>query len=496
MDRNQAPPLLLQRAVLAVAALALLAASLGAIFGRSAWYDEYYTFYITRPGAPLPVLAQGWLRDNHPPLFYALAWATGWLGNDIPARRIVNLAFAALAGLALWRIARRREALRPALFFYAVGLAGALPFLVRVAELRSNFLAFAASAVAVAALAAFARPGRTDRSESLFLGLALALAFTVHLAASIILGCVALAFAARLVLLRDWPALRSLALVGLAAILPFALCLALQLGTIAGNTRSFWIPAGLAVARWTIQNETTAALTANLPLTLAGLAGHLPLLRRAFTERRLPEPLQLAATLGCGLALAFAVLVAVHLQRPFVIARYLVAIHPVLILILALGTAELARTLGRRGAALLALAVLAGSLLSLERTLRRTLDLPGWDGTAAAIAEEVRACRSTVIHPALAWNEATLALAPVDNRAVMPFAYHMAAARHGFAVEPPQSRRMSDRCPTLFWAEHVPGHPPAAADLVEALRAEGYPVTAGTVAPIGDGWLFTVAPPR
>jgi len=188
------------------------------------------------------------------------------------------------------------------------------------------------------------------------------------------------------------------------------------------------------------------------------------------------------------------VLVALHLQRPFVIARYLVAVHPVLILILALGTADLARALGRRGAALLALAVLAGTLFSLNRTLHRTLDLPGWDGTAAAIAEERRACRSAVVHPALAWNEATLALAPVDNRAVIPFAYRMAAARHGFAVEPPQSRRMSSECPTLFWAEHVPGHPPAAADLARALRAQGYPVATGTVSAIGDGWIFAVPP--
>ena len=494
MDRDQAPPLLLQRLVLALLAVALLAASLAAVFGRSAWYDEYYTFYITRPGAPLPVLAAGWLRDNHPPPFYALAWATGWLGTDIPARRLVNLAFAALAGLALWRIARRNERLSPALFFYAVGLAGALPMLVRIAELRSNFLAFAAAAVAAAALAAFARPGPASRSEGLCLGLALAISFTVHLAASIILGCVALAFAARLALLRDWPALRRLALIGFAASLPFALCLALQLGTIAGNTRSFWIPAGFAVARWTIQNEVLAALTANLPLAVAGLAGHLLLLRRAIRDRRVPEPLQLAVTLGCGLALAFAVLVALHLQRPFVIARYLVAVHPVLILILALGTADLARALGRRGAALLALAVLAGTLFSLNRTLHRTLDLPGWDGTAAAIAEERRACRSAVVHPALAWNEATLALAPVDNRAVIPFAYRMAAARHGFAVEPPQSRRMSSECPTLFWAEHVPGHPPAAADLARALRAQGYPVATGTVSAIGDGWIFAVPP--
>jgi len=496
VDRNQAPPLLLQRVVLGVVALALLAASLTAIFGRSAWYDEYYTFYITRANVPLPVLVEGWLRDNHPPLFYALAWATSWLGADIPARRLVNLAFAALAGLALWQIARRRESLRRALFFYTVGLGGALPFLVRIAELRSNFLAFAASAVTVAALAAFARPGRTDRGQSLFLGIALALAFTVHLAASIILGCVALSFAARLALLRDWPALRRLTLTGLAASLPFAICLALQLGTIAGNTRSFWIPAGFAVARWTIQNEALAALKANLPLTLAGLAGLILLLRRAIQDRRLPEPLQIAAALGRGLGLSIAVLIALHLQRPFVIARYLVAIHPVLILILALGTAELARALGRRGAALVALAVLAGSLLSLERNLRRTLDLPGWDGTAAVLAEEVRACRTAVIHPALAWNEATLALAPVDNRAVVPFAYRMAAARHGFAVEPPRSRRMSANCPTLFWAEHVPGHPPAATEIAQTLRAEGYPVTAGTVAHVGDGWVFAVPPPR
>ena len=495
MDSKQARPApILQRAILAVVGLALAAAGLAVIFGRSAWYDEYYTFYITRPGVPLRELWAGWLRDNHPPLFYFLAWATGWLGPDVPARRLLNLAIGAIAALALWGVARRRQNLGPLLFWYTLGLGGALPFVVRVAELRSNFLAFAAASVAVAALVAFGQaPARRGR-DALFLGLSLGVAFTVHLAATIILGCLAVAFGLQEVLARDWKGARRFAAIVLAASLPFAACMAIQFDTISGNTRSFWIPGGFAAARWTIQNEIAAGLHANLPLTIAGMAGIGLLVIQDARDRRVSDDLARVLTLGLGMGLAIIVLIALHLQRPFVIGRYLVAVHPVLAMILACGAAAVARAVDRRLAALIALAVLVGSLAAIHRNVRRTLDLPGWDGTASAIAEEVRACPATVVHPALAWNGATMTLAPVDNRAVVPFAYRMVAARHGFSVADETSRQISRSCPTLFWAEHVPGPPPTGAELLRSLQAQGYPVTSGKLAQIGDGWIF-VSPP-
>jgi hypothetical protein len=481
-----------RRALLALLGIAALAFALQGIFGRSAWYDEYYTFYVTRADAPFATLWNSWMRDNHPPLFYLLSWATGWLGDTVPPRRLVNLLFAAFAAAALWRIARARPTLKPVLFVYAVGLASAPPVIARIAELRSNFLAYAAGAVAVAALAAFARPGdaASRRGPAMALGAALAVAFSIHLAATIIVGAVAAAFGLRLVLARDWPGVRRMALVGLVAALPFAASMAVQLGTIAGNTRSFWITGGFDAARWAIENEIIAALTANLPLTLAGLAGLALICWQDLRARHLSEPLAIAITLGAGLALALVALVAIHLQRPFVIGRYLICLHPIIAMALAVGVADLLGRLGRVWRIALSLALVAGALASLAAQTRATRALPGWDGTARAIAATVRACPGTVVHAATAWNRAVVALPPAENRAVIPFAYGFVAARHGFVLAPAGSRAMAQGCPTLFWAEHYVGDTDNPVEIAARLRAMGYRFATGRLTRLGDGWVF------
>jgi len=489
-----------QRAMLVALAVAVLAAAAWAIANRSPWYDEYYTLYITRADAPFPALWAGWLRDNHPPTFYALSWAlsraldwaTGGLGNEVEPRRLLNLLLGAGAGLALLRIARARADLRPVFLAYAMGLAGAAPLIVRVAELRSNFLALAAGAVAVAALAAFAAPGAPIRRRAAVpvLAGALGLAFAIHIAATIIVGALALAFGLRMILAGDGRGTGRLALAGLIGALPFAACMAVQLGTIAGNTRAFWIPGGFPVARWTIEMELIAGLRANPPFALAGLAGLAVLGWRDLRAKTLSEPLALALTLGAGLVLAIALLVALHLQRPFVIARYLVCLHPALAMILAIGIAALAGALRPRPRLALYLAITAGALTSLGRQALHVASLPGWDGTATALAREVRACPHAVVHAATGWNSAVLDLPPADNRMVVPFAYRVVAARHGFPLAPPRSRAMAQGCPTLFWAEHVAGQAVDATGIAAGLRAQGYPVRSGTLRRIGDGWIF------
>lgn len=480
-----------RRALLALLALAVIAAALAAIHGRPAWYDEYYTFYITRPGQPIGALWAGWLRDNHPPLFYFLSWATGWLGDTVPPRRLLNLGVALAAAAALWRIGRARPDLRPTLFAYAVALAAFPPMIERVAELRSNFLAYAAGAVATAALAAFARPNQAlRRGEALFLGLAVAAALAVHLAATMIVGAIAAAFGLALLLHRDWLGARRLALIGVLAILPFAAAMAVQLGTISGNTRIFWIPGGFSAARWAIEIEIVASLMANVPLTVAGLAGLVLLGWKDLVARRLSGELTLVLTLGAGLALAIALLVAVHLQRPFVIGRYLVCLHPAIGLILATGVAALWARLATTPRHLIDLALLIGTLAALFAATQRTRALTGWDASAAEAARLVRACPGTVVHADTAWNAITLNLPPADNRAVVPFAYRFVAARHGLTLADPASRALSPSCPTLFWAEHVAGEHPTADQITQSLQDRRYPVRSGELRRIGDGWLF------
>lgn len=463
-------------------AAATSVAMLFAIAHRSPWYDEYYTLYVTRPGLPWREAWPMWLADNHPPLFYALAWASSALGTAAEPRRLLNLAIALAVALVLAALAARRPALRTTLFAYAAGLVASAPLIDRVAELRGNFLALAAAAMAVAALVALAQPGRLSRRGALALGAALALAWSIHLAATVIMGALALAFAVRLWLAGDRAAMwRFIAICALAA-LPFVASMGVQASTIAANTHSFWIPGGLSTARWAIEGQLLAALSANPALTLAGSAGLVRLALQDLRAPRLSADSATVAALAGGLALAVVLLVAVHLMRPFVIDRYLVALHPIIAMILALGTMALARTM-RRGRLLLDLCLVAGALLALAHNVTRTLARPGWDGTAGRIARIVARCPQTQVIADLHWNADVMALPPPENRAVVPWAYAQVAARHHFALA--DSAAPGGSCSTIYWAEHVATHHPSPAQVAAAIG-----VRAGRLERIGDGWIF------
>lgn len=104
-----------------------------AMFGRGPWYDEFYAVYLVRPGVPLPALVPAWLRDNHPPLFYGLAWA--WsrliagtsLAGTVEGLRTVNLVF--LAGLigAFVRMARTDTWFARIVWYDCLALAATFP---------------------------------------------------------------------------------------------------------------------------------------------------------------------------------------------------------------------------------------------------------------------------------------------------------------------------------------------------------------------------------
>ena len=472
---------------------ALLLAAVPAMLGRGPWYDEFYSLYAADPALGLADgLRQRWLPDNHPPLFYALSRATAWLGDSVAERRFVNLFILGgfVAGFAvLWHSA---PALRRWGASYAIALASLGPAVLTLAELRSNFLVYAGSALLLAALASVAAPGArpAGRAGWVVLALAMVVACNSHFTATVICGCIGAAFGAWALLRRDWRLALQLAACAALAAVPFLAITALQFSGIEQNTRSFWIPAGFDAGRWTIQRELIAHMLANPALSVLGAMGMGFLACATWRERRLGHSAQMLLVLAAGAGLALAVLLALHLWRPIIIGRYLIALAPVVALALALGTSVLLA----RVAPLLRLAALAvlGLLmvLSLIQHQARALALPSWDGTGARIARLLADCPAAPVHPALHWNAFTLELPPVDNRQVVPFAYRHTAARHGFAVEPVASRRVAADCPTLFWAEHVSGQNPYAAAIVAQLRAQGYAVSSGRLERIGDGWVL------
>ncbi|MFC3173226.1 hypothetical protein ACFOD9_03055 [Novosphingobium bradum] len=483
------------RAAVAVLVLALAGALAWAMAARGPWYDEFFTLYVTsRPETFTEALGRHWLADNHPPLFYALADLAdlaGWLGPAVEQRRLVN----ALIGLAAlgggWAVTRgARTEFRLLAAFYLAALVAQPTVLVHGAELRSYFLSLAACAVLVLALVRFYAEPRPGASR-LALWLAMVVAFNTHIATSLIAGALVAAFLAVALARRRGDFVRAVlppALVGGAL---FVAVTAVQWPHWEANTRAFWIAPGLFAARWGIEVFVLAALRANL-IVLAGGALGLGLLGWRALRREISPRADCVLALVLGTGFALAMIVAIHLVlRPFVVDRYLVGLVPALAMVLALGVAALAGRWPRLGLALL-LAATAASLLALWANARETAARPSWNGTAALIAAEIRRCPATVVHHDAMWNEPVAALAPAENRQVLPFAYALMAARHGFMLEPAASRRVAKGCPTLFWTEH--GQAPGEAALLARLKATGYPLGAVAIRRVGDGWVGVARP--
>ncbi len=484
-----------------------VAASVSAIVHRGPWYDEFYSFYLVRPDAPLSVLVPAWLRDNHPPLFYAVAWLwTRFLGmfglaGTVEASRTVNLAVLGVAVPLLWHIARTDAWFRRVVWYDCAALAATAPAIDRIDQLRSYFLSFALAAVILPLLARRLRDDHAGRNDNALLALLLLLGFSLHLVTTVILAGVVFACMVALVVGRRWRDAMVLAIIAALALLPFAVTMALQLATIEANTRVFWIPPGLNAARWAIETETLGALTANPVLGLLALGGTALILAEAARgDRRSRQALTLIATLGGGLALALGLLVAVHLHRPMLITRYLVAVDPVLALIVAVAAERLRQAMVLRLRQPMALrlcaafdvAVLAGSVLAIGTNLAATIAQPSWDGTGRALAALVRTCPDTAIHPDLRWNAMPLTLPPRDNRDVMPFSYDFVAQRFGFVIAP--GHRVSARCPTVFWTEHASEQHPTAQAVITGLRRSGYAIASGRMIRIGNGWILITRP--
>lgn len=483
---------------LLVLAGAFAVTAVTAILARGAWYDEFYTFYLVRPGVPFPTLWSAWLRDNHPPLFYGLIWLYAHLvpSFTVAALRTFNLVVGAVAVAGILMLGRVDSRLRAVSWYYLTALAGLFATLDRIDQLRSYFLSLALTALVLPLLAMVIVRGRTHGGSLVVLGAVLALAESVHLVSSVIVAGLAGAAVLGTAWLHGRNTAARLVLVVVLSLVPLASSLALQLPTMLANTHAFWLPAGWSAARWAIENETLETLLSNRPLLLASLAGTAILFVGAVRgDRQDRESLVLIATTLGGLVLALAVLVPAHLHKPLIINRYLIAIHPVLAFALAVSASALTRRLPALAGIVIDVVILIAALLALHDNLERTLARPSWNGTASAISALVRACPTTLIHVDTGPNAPTLDLPPRDNREVLPFAYDLVAREHGFALAAPGSRTMARDCPTVFWTEHVAGQHPTATTLITALRAQGYPITDARVRRIGDGWILIVPAP-
>lgn len=273
----------------ALAALGFAAALVWTVSRRGPWYDEFYTWFVTRPDRPLlAALRDSWLADNHPPLFYLLAWAGGWAAGQIETLRLLNLAALAATLAAGWVLVRRRPRLWLPAALVVLVLATSSSTLAAATELRSYFLSTCAAAMVMLALVSgwLSRRPATKPEQAALWG-AVLIGFNLHIITTLILGAVLVPFLAaagwwRRDLLRRWlPAVLGGGLV-------FVAITALQASHWQGNTVKFWIPAGAAPALRAIGYALQRIAEANLPLLAAALAGTGWLAWQGWRNRRVP----------------------------------------------------------------------------------------------------------------------------------------------------------------------------------------------------------------
>jgi hypothetical protein len=143
--------------------------------------------------------------------------------------------------------------------------------------------------------------------------------------------------------------------------------------------------------------------------------------------------------------------------------------------------------------ALLSLA-LAISGLALADNARQAAARNNWLGTGRLIARTVAGCPGTAVHTDAYWNADLMAMTPPDNRHVAPWAYERVSRRLGFDIEPASSRRLSQTCPNLFWAEHDTTRRFDEADILQHIRESGFAIDAITLYRVGDGWVASDRP--
>jgi len=471
---------LLVRASVVLTIAAALAAIAHVCHLRSPWYDEFYTLYVTRPSFGwIEALREHWLVDNHPPLFYALARATAWLGETVEARRLLNLFFAGGALITGWALIRQDRTSRALAVPFVLMLAAQGAALTGSAEIRSYFLSFCAMVLVVLSLVHVwigeGPPAR--RRMALLTGTAL-VAFNTHIATSLAAGGAFLPFVALAAWRRDWARLRLLMVPAMVGGLVFVATVAVQARLWVANTTAFWIPPGFDQARWSIEKMAQYCATANFAILAAAMFGFGLLGLRWLRERRMSAALEVAMLLGLGVVIALALMLAIHMWRPFIVSKYLIALIPGLAMVMALGFRETARAAGPAVGAGLVVASGLLTLNAMHRNIGVIEKLAGWNWSTGEVARIVRECPDTAVHVDPWWNRDLTALKPDDNARVIAWAYRHMAARGHFRVEPERSRRISASCPTLVWAEHVKQPGPDAAAILARMRVRGLDLVA------------------
>lgn len=471
------PTVITATGLTAILALATIDAAL-----RGPWLDEFWTLELSDTSKGMSALvANGWMRDAHPPIFNAWATLLASLGiASIPAGRLIsNLLAAGLMILAAFRLSRRM----PAQAGFAAALLLLTLSLPQAMESFSLYRSYFWQMAAIGTLALVARhvaatkadlDWRRDLDVAAIAVLATAGSIGIHYIGALFGGLLAAAIAvcAFTRRMRRWAAL-LLVTAALSSLL-VAASVAVQVASWAAEFDHSWIDLPDMAALGVLGSLAAVPLWLN-PVPLAGLwPGRGRLGWRRFGGERPTDASQarFVAMVGITLALGTAIVFAVHVVQPIVVDRYLFAIPVLVCALLAVPAARLA--LHRWLFGLLALAAVAGA----ARPMMENGIRPLWRENARTIAAIVAGCPTTQVYAASGWALGPAAATRMAARedAVFERAYRSLAASEGFAVrfigQGGSARATPGICPVLLWYEHTPNE--AEDDLPWAIEAAGF----------------------
>jgi len=450
--------------------LILAAAALDAAL-RGPWLDEFWTLQLSdRSNGLIALIREGWLHDAHPPLFNVWATLLSSLGiASIPAGRLVSkvaaVAFMVVAALRLARRTPREAGFSMALLLLVLSLPDSMD---SFATYRSYFWQTAAvTTLALVGRHVLTADADLDARRDLYIAaiavLASALSIGLHYVGGLFGGLlsVALALAAlvrgqvRWAILLGGTSVLSAAFIGASV--------ALQAPHWAAEFDHSWIDTPLLEAALIPVTLATAAILHN-PLPLLGLW-----LGRG-TPREPSERL-FVGLIASVIVAGTAIVLAVHVFRPIVVERYLIAVPVLVSALMAVPAARLVPN--RLLFGLVALVSVAAAAVPLAAHGIKPL----WNEGARTIAQIVAGCPTTRVYAASGW---VVGPAP-DTRAahredpVFERAYRSLAGHYGYQVEflplDSATRATPGPCPVLLWYEHTPNE--AENDVAAAVEQAG-----------------------
>lgn len=466
--------------LLAVTAISLIVLCY-AITQKGVWYDEQWSKWMSSRELGLVDAARDrWFHDVHPPFFYLFNWSlSAIVGPDVVAHRWLNFIWlAALGGVGSY-VAVVRPQRRPALVVGALLLLSNTDF-NKFSEYRSYAIVICATAAMVLLLQEMLARNRdlelpSDTVLAAMLVITIGLALNLHYISTLVCGVTIGVFALEQLRQRRrrWAAL--MIGVSVLAMIPVFWALWAESAYMKDAVPDFWIKTS-AVEAFVIM-AGKVVLAGGFNVVVMGCAAFALWQRfRPATAVSLTDAdradWHFAGLAAIAFGLACFLLFAVNLVRPIIVPRYLNALTPVAISIIA--TLAAGMIVSRRWLHGLFLANAVVVAVWLAWSIQKK---PAWDEGARLVVAQLRACPDTMVYSM--WRMHGL---PAPGRGSLPneaafIAWAMADIARGYAipmrfVEPPAAGghlpRADGGCPTLLWMEHA-----AALDGVRTAQVAG-----------------------